>query len=172
MCHREVECIKYICGHETPTEGRRVITMIKKDTSNFIDSFTKVDCGSSRCRYSATHALSCTDCSATCKQWCVYKLRDNVIFCQLLLWGLDLHARSYRGKIKNCVFNVARHQIFDQWLTSSPIIHSIFTTLPSDAQAHSFMCILIYHTTSLYRSPVRINSLHRILFKYMNGTAY
>ncbi|KAF8352135.1 hypothetical protein F5887DRAFT_934131 [Amanita rubescens] len=51
MCYREVKCIKHICGHETPTEDRRV------------------DCKSSRCRYSATHTLPCTRCSATCKQW-------------------------------------------------------------------------------------------------------
>ena len=165
MCHREVQCIKYICGHETPTEGRRVNIMIKKDASNITDSFTKVDCGSSWCRYSATHALSCTNCSATCKQWCVYKLWDDAIFCQLLFWGLDLHARSLRRRIKNCVINVARHQSSDQHLPMDlflrpSYIHSIFTTLLSSTFFRVHILFIILQVSATDHASVRINPIH------------
>ncbi|KIL68409.1 hypothetical protein M378DRAFT_71534 [Amanita muscaria Koide BX008] len=60
MCYREVKCVKHSCGHEAPIEDRRV------------------DCGSNRCRYSSSHAASCTDCSSTCNQWYVDKVRFMV----------------------------------------------------------------------------------------------
>ncbi|KAF8880776.1 hypothetical protein BD779DRAFT_1411347, partial [Infundibulicybe gibba] len=51
MCYREVHCVKYACGHQTPSTERRV------------------DCNSSQCRYSNAHNSNCHSCSTTCKQW-------------------------------------------------------------------------------------------------------
>ncbi|KAF8062508.1 hypothetical protein FPV67DRAFT_275564 [Lyophyllum atratum] len=51
MCYREVHCTRHSCGHETPHGERRM------------------DCGSSRCRYSANHSAHCGTCTKTCKQW-------------------------------------------------------------------------------------------------------
>ncbi|KIM38839.1 hypothetical protein M413DRAFT_58199, partial [Hebeloma cylindrosporum] len=53
MCFREIQCIKHACGHEHPQSDRRV------------------DCNSSRCRYSQLHDASCSpkSCSSTCQQW-------------------------------------------------------------------------------------------------------
>ncbi|KIJ62079.1 hypothetical protein HYDPIDRAFT_95166 [Hydnomerulius pinastri MD-312] len=53
MCYRELQCIEYSCGHKEP----------------FTES--KVDCNSSRCRYSAQHVRGCLACSSTCSQMSV-----------------------------------------------------------------------------------------------------
>ncbi|KDQ32661.1 hypothetical protein PLEOSDRAFT_12493, partial [Pleurotus ostreatus PC15] len=52
MCHREVSCARFSCGHTSPQgEGN------------------KVDCQSFRCRYSDLHPTACGNCPATCTQW-------------------------------------------------------------------------------------------------------
>ncbi|KAI9569182.1 hypothetical protein HD554DRAFT_2020931 [Boletus coccyginus] len=56
MCLRELQCIEYVCQHKEPyTES-------------------KVDCGNSRCRYSAQHVRPCGTCPATCAQMSVFDI--------------------------------------------------------------------------------------------------
>jgi len=50
MCHRKVDCTRHICGHEQPVSDSRV------------------DCQSSRCRYSHRHPQPCGGCPTSCHQ--------------------------------------------------------------------------------------------------------
>ncbi|EIW74068.1 hypothetical protein CONPUDRAFT_67894 [Coniophora puteana RWD-64-598 SS2] len=51
MCHRQLQCTRFACGHEEPVAEN------------------KIDCRSETCRYSCMHPRDCPRCTATCVQW-------------------------------------------------------------------------------------------------------
>ncbi|KAK0463450.1 uncharacterized protein EV420DRAFT_1518295 [Desarmillaria tabescens] len=51
MCHRRISSTRFLCGHDAPHGDQRI------------------DCGSSKCRYSSHHYAINHECRKSCRQW-------------------------------------------------------------------------------------------------------